>query len=409
GSVTLSASIGVYSYELPGELPMGAIPTQRETTSRAHGAPECARADATLTGSPLAPGSARAVVRAALAEWTGLALPGTEHLTGRAVDDAELIASELVTNAVVHAGTDLRLTCRLEEGTGALIVEVRDRHPSRAPRGDEPETAPHHTLEYGRGLRLVAALCDAWGVTYRPGEKTVWARLPPGGRPGAAGIEACAAAAAPAPDLSRARARTASGDRGGGGAGGAVPAAGAGPRGPRAPPGRRGPAGRPPGRPARRQGRASPRNPPPARRPRRRLARPPGEPRRRLAGARRAVLPGRGVRPARRAAGRGPGHRPHRAADRAAAGRLVRGVAGGRGHPARRPGRQRPGRPRHRPGPGLARRRAPHRGTAPRPGAGTAASVRPVTARARPLPLRSEEHTSELQSRENLVCRLLLE
>src|SRR5207302_9698680 len=26
-----------------------------------------------------------------------------------------------------------------------------------------------------------------------------------------------------------------------------------------------------------------------------------------------------------------------------------------------------------------------------------------------PLPLRSEEHTSELQSRENLVCRLLLE
>src|SRR5690606_39508182 len=71
---------------------MGAIPTQRETTSRAHGAPECARADATLTGSPLAPGSARAVVRAALAEWTGLALPGTEHLTGRAGDDAELIA-----------------------------------------------------------------------------------------------------------------------------------------------------------------------------------------------------------------------------------------------------------------------------------------------------------------------------
>src|SRR5690606_18680178 len=132
-------------------------------------------------------------------------LPGTEHLTGRAVDDAELIASELVTNAVVHAGTDLRLTCRLEEGTGALIVEVRDRHPSRAPRGDEPETAPHHTLEYGRGLRLVAALCDAWGVTYRPGEKTVWARLPPGGRPEADGIEAYAAAAAPAHDLSLAR------------------------------------------------------------------------------------------------------------------------------------------------------------------------------------------------------------
>src|SRR5690606_40119779 len=34
----------------------------------------------------------------------------------------------------------------------------------------------------------------------------------------------------------------------------------------------------------------------------------------------------------------------------------------------------------------------------------------PVLAdRPRPLPRRSEEHTSELQSRENLVCRLLLE
>src|SRR5690606_39517246 len=32
-----------------------------------------------------------------------------------------------------------------------------------------------------------------------------------------------------------------------------------------------------------------------------------------------------------------------------------------------------------------------------------------VAARGHPEPLRSEEHTSELQSRENIVCRLLLE
>src|SRR5436309_9465693 len=37
------------------------------------------------------------------------------------------------------------------------------------------------------------------------------------------------------------------------------------------------------------------------------------------------------------------------------------------------------------------------------------ASLPPPISGVRPAPRRSEEHTSELQSRENLVCRLLLE
>ncbi|CAL9455579.1 hypothetical protein SUDANB176_02532 [Streptomyces sp. enrichment culture] len=171
---------------------MGAIPTQRETASRASEARECARVDAALPGGPLAPGSARALLRKAFTEWAELALPGAEHLTGRVGDDATLIASELVTNAVVHAGTDVHLTCRLEEETGALVVEVSDRHPSRAPRGTEPEASPHDAPEYGRGLPLVAALSEAWGVTYRPGTKTVWARLPAGGCAAGDRIEAYA-------------------------------------------------------------------------------------------------------------------------------------------------------------------------------------------------------------------------
>ncbi|MCX2925481.1 ATP-binding SpoIIE family protein phosphatase [Streptomyces sp. NEAU-W12] len=164
---------------------MGAIPTQRETSPAASEtfARACARADATLPGGSLAPGSARALVRAALAEWTERALPGVEHLTTRAVDDAMLIASELVTNAVVHAGTEVRLTCALEEDTGALVIEVADRHPSRTPRDGGPDAVPSGSPEgheYGRGLRLVAALSEAWGITYRPGAhtKTVWARVP---------------------------------------------------------------------------------------------------------------------------------------------------------------------------------------------------------------------------------------
>ncbi|MFC9679715.1 SpoIIE family protein phosphatase [Streptomyces sp. NPDC056948] len=229
---------------------MGAIPTQRETASRASQAPahasetpvsvedepvsvvpaptaetltpdacapacaapapiseapaqERARAHATLSGSSLAPGTARALVRSALAEWTRLGLPGTEHLTDRLADDATLVVSELVTNAVVHAGTDVELECRLEgdggggdgdggdKETAALVVEVCDHHPSRAPRGGEPET-PHDMPEYGRGLRLVGALSEAWGITYRTGRKTVWARLPAGGCAAGEQIEAYA-------------------------------------------------------------------------------------------------------------------------------------------------------------------------------------------------------------------------
>ncbi|MFH9858197.1 SpoIIE family protein phosphatase [Streptomyces sp. NPDC017202] len=165
---------------------MGAIPTQRETVSRASGAPAHAgghpHTRVTLAGGPLAPGAARDVVRVALAEWTGRGLPGARELAGRLGEEVVLVVSELVTNAVVHAGTDVDLLCRLEAepeqpDTCAVVVEVTDRHPSRAPRDGGPDT-PYDTPEHGRGLRLVATLADAWGVTYRRGAKTVWARLP---------------------------------------------------------------------------------------------------------------------------------------------------------------------------------------------------------------------------------------
>ncbi|GGS01483.1 hypothetical protein GCM10010236_65200 [Streptomyces eurythermus] len=148
-------------------MDMAAIPAQRDSESQ----PEAARGRATLPGSPLAPGSARALVRTALAEAPGV--------PARLADDAMAVVSELVTNAVVHAGTDVHVEWRLEE-SGAFVIEVCDRHPSRAPRETGGE-APYDTPEYGRGLRLVATLAESWGVTYRAGAKTVWARLPPGG------------------------------------------------------------------------------------------------------------------------------------------------------------------------------------------------------------------------------------
>src|SRR2546429_4270458 len=57
--------------------------------------------------------------------------------------------------------------------------------------------------------------------------------------------------------------------------------------------------------------------------------------------------------------------------------------------------------------------RSPSTRKPPSPGRWTAATLAPATkptpSSAKPSPPRSEEHTSELQSRLHLVCRLLLE
>ncbi|MFI7315855.1 SpoIIE family protein phosphatase [Streptomyces venezuelae] len=135
-----------------------------------------------LPGNPLAPAAARKFVRAALADWTELGVPAAAGITDRLADDAVLLVSELVTNAVVHAGTDVELMCRLDEvvpgeTTETLLIEVADHHPARAVRGDHRPSSVG-TPEYGRGLHLVATLSESWGITYRTGTKSVWARLP---------------------------------------------------------------------------------------------------------------------------------------------------------------------------------------------------------------------------------------
>ncbi|MGW0968424.1 SpoIIE family protein phosphatase [Streptomyces sp. NPDC002516] len=174
---------------------MGAIPTQRESTACApdtlahHGAGRDVVSRTSLPGTPLAPAAARRFLRDTLLGWTEAALPGAGIIDDRLTGDAVVVVSELVTNAVVHAGTDVELLCRLENSPadgppGTLVVEVSDHHPSRAIREDSAEP-PYGTPEYGRGLRLVSALSEAWGITYRPGVKTVWSRLLVDGTAGA--------------------------------------------------------------------------------------------------------------------------------------------------------------------------------------------------------------------------------
>ncbi|MEV5610241.1 SpoIIE family protein phosphatase [Streptomyces sp. NPDC052225] len=175
---------------------MGSIPVQRETAAFAADLPDHSHeghagpveARTSLPGNQLAPAAARRFVRATLDGWAEAEPPGAEGAVDRLADDAVVIVSELVTNAVVHAGTSVDVLCHL---TGAaLVIEVTDHHPARALRGEHPGRAPDMP-EYGRGLRLVASLSESWGITYRTGTKTVWARLP------AAGTELPAAEADP--------------------------------------------------------------------------------------------------------------------------------------------------------------------------------------------------------------------
>ncbi|MFF7153437.1 SpoIIE family protein phosphatase [Streptomyces sp. NPDC008139] len=156
----------------------------------------------TLPGNQLAAGAARRFLRAALADWTSQGLPEAAAFTEQVVDDAILLVSELATNAVIHAGTTVDVLCRLETRAQAaaeafgdrgsrepgLVIEVSDQYPARVLRGDDrPDPGDHR--EGGRGLQLVAALSDAWGISYRRDRKTVWCRLDLTGPPPPEGSE----------------------------------------------------------------------------------------------------------------------------------------------------------------------------------------------------------------------------
>ncbi|WLW55377.1 ATP-binding protein [Streptomyces sp. YU58] len=86
-------------------------------------------------------------------------------------DEARLLASEVLTNAVQHGEGPIRLRLSLTEGE--LTVEVTDRGPGR-PRRRHAGSAD----ESGRGLELLDTLAASWGT--RPAEdgKTVWFTLP---------------------------------------------------------------------------------------------------------------------------------------------------------------------------------------------------------------------------------------
>jgi anti-sigma regulatory factor (Ser/Thr protein kinase) len=123
-------------------------------------------ASLSLARDPRAPAIARMFVRARLIDWLGPRVDGTF------TDDLLLATSELVTNAVLHGKGMIQVILRLDyEGAEVTVTDAGGRRPQLAagkPDGDR-----------GRGLPLVDALVDDWGVheADSPGKTSVWFRL----------------------------------------------------------------------------------------------------------------------------------------------------------------------------------------------------------------------------------------
>lgn len=86
------------------------------------------------------------------------------------IDTAQLLVSELVTNAVLHAGTDIEVTVSVSGGVVRVdVVDQSRRLPTRKNYDRSAMT--------GRGLGLVDASARQWGVRGHPSGKSVWFEL----------------------------------------------------------------------------------------------------------------------------------------------------------------------------------------------------------------------------------------
>jgi anti-sigma regulatory factor (Ser/Thr protein kinase) len=127
------------------------------------------RSQLRLPPKPMSASMARMLVADACRAW---ALP---HLLGA----GQLVASELVTNAVAHARTELLVTVA-RRGCG-LYLAVCDGNPNRPPRVAPTSAGAEGIDEHGRGLWIVQQVTSAWGAvpTHDGAGKVVWASVQP--------------------------------------------------------------------------------------------------------------------------------------------------------------------------------------------------------------------------------------
>jgi anti-sigma regulatory factor (Ser/Thr protein kinase) len=134
--------------------------TRSAARTVADGAPSPRRLRRTMSPTVDAPAEARALVAAVCHEW------GHDELADR----AQLLVSELVTNAVMHAATEIELTVLLRGDR--LSVAVGDHDPRPLTLAEVAVTDRH-----GRGGLLLDALAASWGQLPRLDGKVVWAIL----------------------------------------------------------------------------------------------------------------------------------------------------------------------------------------------------------------------------------------
>ena len=152
----------------------------------------CRRAKIGLEPTPHAAGEARRFVAGTCNRWG----------VGTVIDEMTLAVSELVTNAVLHARTHIDVELCVTNDTLVLCVGDRDVRPPvpRPVRLDlladldavpTPDLRPdvderHPTMHVGasgsvgagRGLLIIDALADEWGVSERADGKEVWLTVP---------------------------------------------------------------------------------------------------------------------------------------------------------------------------------------------------------------------------------------
>lgn len=140
-----------------------ALPYSATSPVRPADPPDAWECSLHITNSPRAVRVARHTIRTALRAF---------GLPQEPTDTAELLTSELVSNAVQHADSPLYVRARTRDGV--LRVSVWDDHP------ELPQPLPPSTTDpFGRGLYLVQHLSRAWGhylLRTTPG-KVTWFEL----------------------------------------------------------------------------------------------------------------------------------------------------------------------------------------------------------------------------------------
>jgi anti-anti-sigma factor len=192
--IVQSTRAGCVVLTLTGRLDLGAVPAvQRAVLKRLNDEPTAIICDLSGVDSidPLCAGTFSAVRHPALG-WPGTALilccavpavaavlarlrmprrlPMYDSIEGALAETATLLTSELVTNAIVHAGTPIELRLELQEPHLNISVHDHDPRAVRALRAGESE--------HERGLFIVDKVAKTWGVRQDPaGGKLIWFAL----------------------------------------------------------------------------------------------------------------------------------------------------------------------------------------------------------------------------------------